>query len=63
MQSAVGKMSPEVAAAKFAKLANAGLTGSFKAEMFRRQYEEMAGEEAYEDFRCAIASLDAYGVC
>lgn len=54
---------PEAAARKFAKLMNSGEAGSFKAEMFRREYEEAAGEEAYEDFRCAIASVEAYGVC
>lgn len=57
------QISPEAAAAKFAKLLNAGEAGSFKAEMFRREYEERAGEEAYEDFRRAIASIEAYGVC
>jgi hypothetical protein len=56
-------LTPEAAAAKFAKLLNAGEAGSFKAEMFRREYEEKAGEEAYEDFRCAVASVEAYGVC
>lgn len=57
------KMSPEDAAMEYAKLQNSGQAGSFKAEMFRREYEERAGEADYEDFCCAVASLNAYGVC
>jgi len=56
-------MTAEAAAMKYAKLLNSGEAGSFKAEMFRREFEERAGEEAYGDFRCAIASIDTYGVC
>lgn len=56
------KMSPEAAAMKYAKLQGSGQAGSFKAEMFRREYEERADEQDYDDFRTAVASLNACGV-